>query len=100
MSTTAIPACPLNSKWFTVHQHCIPLACVSLLQYKAEVVASQLGLLAATGSVQCQRHQLDWIEEIFDYPMMYGTNEFEAYVGSGEVWGLLISKPLDSVSTP
>jgi len=43
-------------------------------RYKAGVVASQLGLLAATGSVQCQRHRLHWIEEIFGYPMMYGTS--------------------------
>ena len=45
---------------------------------KAGVVASQLGLLAATSSVQCQR--LHWIKEIFGHPIMYGTSGFEAII--------------------
>jgi len=69
---------PLNSGL-----HCISTASLwhgfHFFRYKAGVVASQLGLLAATGSVQRQRHRLhwisvtDWIEEIFGYPMIHGA---------------------------
>jgi len=76
------PKQDLDSKWFIVHQYCTLWHVFHLYRYKAGVVASQLGLLAATGSVQCQRNQSHWIEEVFGYPnpVMYGTSGFEAII--------------------
>jgi len=88
------------SPWTASGLQCISTASLwhgfHFYRYKAGVVASQLGLLAATGSVQCQRHQLRWIEEIIGYPMMYGTSGFETMIGRETVvkFGHFLSKPL------
>jgi len=73
-----ITACPpRHSKWFTVHQYCIPLAWVSLLPVQGRsccLTAWPIGCYRFS-SMSTPSIAL----EIFGYPIMYGTTGFEAY---------------------